>query len=126
MGTELCISFYLANHTIHIFRDAIRAIGTPGYIRFWLESNGKAMLLEPYDRKTFTSFRVPENLYSENGCMRISSKRFCDLLAARLCWRADCSYKIFGQLFEKQRILVFDFSSAVVISKGFSSADEYT
>ncbi len=119
MGTELCVSFYLANHTIHIFRDAIRAIGTPEYVRFRVERNGRTMLLEPYDRKTFTSFHVPENLYSENGCMGISSKRFCDLLAAKLCWRTDCSYKVFGKLFEKQRIIVFDFSSAVMISRDF-------
>ena len=116
MSTELCISFYLADHTIHIFRDAIRAIGTPKYIRFRLGKNEKAILLEPYDRKTFTSFCVPRNLYSENGCMRISSKPFCDLLAAKLCWRTDCSYRAFGRLFEKQKVIVFDFSSAVIIS----------
>lgn len=73
------------------------------------------MILLPYPKKTFTTLRVPENIFGENGGMRIHSKGLCSILAERLGWEMELSYRIPGRMLVGQRAVLFELSRAVVI-----------
>lgn len=51
------ISFYNKTGEIRIFKRAIRAIGKPSFIRFLLHQEKRMLLIEPYEKISFTSFR---------------------------------------------------------------------
>ena len=116
MKIETKISFYLANNTIRIFKSTIRFMGEPKFIRFRISEDRKSMILEPYHKKTFTSFKIPKNLFDYGGSMQVHSKAFCSLLATQLNWNAECSYRIVGGLLHKpKQMAIFDLTSAEVI-----------
>ncbi len=113
---ETYISFYLSSNTIRIFKSAIRVLGEPAFIQFKVHTDGKSMIVQPYDRITLTSFRVPKNLFDDNGSMEIHSKGLCRLLANQRGWNTDCSYRIRGRLIEQQGLAVFDLTTATIIN----------
>ncbi|MBQ2378058.1 MAG: hypothetical protein II297_06630 [Clostridia bacterium] len=65
--------------------------------------------------RTFTTLRVPKNIYDENGGMEVHSKGLCRILANRLGWDVSSSYRIPGKLIPRQKIVVFDLTSATII-----------
>lgn len=85
----------------------------PRFIRFSVNEEATLMAVEPYHRKTFTSFAVPKNLYSYNGAMVVYSKSLCGLLYNKLNWDADKLYRIPGRIFKEQKTVVFDLTNAV-------------
>ena len=115
MADNTYISFYLKSGTIHIFRDTIRFLDTPRFVQFRVHPTGNSMLLLPYPKKTFTSLRVPENVYDENGGMRVHSKSLCSIIAVRMGWNIESSYRIPGKMIRGQGMVLFDLSRAVVI-----------
>ena len=107
------ISFYLNENKIHVFCNAVRAIGVPKFVRFLLNKEGTSMIMEPYDKKEFQSMRVPEAVYGKTGKMDFRSVGFCRLLSYRLGWERTHSYRIPGKVLPKQRLVLFDLTSAV-------------
>jgi len=71
--------------------------------------------MQSYHKQDFISFRVPKAIFSGGGSMEISSKPFCRLLAMRLGWDTNKSYRIPGRYFPSQKIVRFDLASAVEI-----------
>ena len=71
------ISFYLRANRIHIFVDALRAIGSPKRICFMVAEDGQSFLIAPYDKRDFKSHGVPADVYQGDGRMEISSMKFC-------------------------------------------------
>ena len=86
---------------------------SPKFIRFSVNEENILMAVEPYHRKTFTSFSVPPNLYSYNGAMIVYSKSLCGLLYSKMNWDKDKLYRIPGKIFKEQKIAVFDLTNAV-------------
>ena len=74
------VSFYMRSNTIRIFKSTIRAMGTPKFIRLRIHETEGTMIIEPYDRITFSSFRVPFPLNDSKEGMDIHSKRFIRML----------------------------------------------
>lgn len=85
----------------------------PKFIRLSVNEEGTLLAVEPYHRKTFTSFVVPKNLYSYNGGMIVYSKSLCALLYNRLNWNKDKLYRIPGKILKEQKTAVFDLTNAV-------------
>ena len=85
------------------------------YIRFRINGETNQMIIEPFDKKKFTSFRVPQNLYDETGGMALHSKSFCRIMANRMKWDINHSYRIPGKVYEDQRIILFELSLAKMI-----------
>lgn len=116
MKVETKISVYLASNTIRIFKSTIRFLDTPKYIRFRVNDDGTSMLVEPYDKKSFISFKIPKNIFDSKGSMEVHSKAFCRLLASMVNWDTDYSYRITGRLINKpKKLAIFDLTSAEVI-----------
>ncbi len=113
------MSFYLAHHTFRVFTDAVRRIGCPGYVRFLMNPGELRMAMESHDKKELTSFKVPHNLFTDtkDTSMRIHSKRFCQLLADKIGWDMTKSYRVPGEIFPRQQVVIFDLSQAVALPK---------
>ncbi len=108
------LSFYLRSNAIHIFKDAIRVIGTPEFIRFRVHPDGTSMLMESYDRITLTSFRVPKNVDTGRSLV-VHSKAFCRIMANRLGWDISESYRVPGRMIPSENVVIFDLTKAVPI-----------
>ena len=87
------ISFYLKAYRIHIFVDALRAIGSPKRICFF---------------------------YNGSTGLEISSFPLCQLLSTKYKWNANQSYRISGKVSNYsmgQKVVVFDLESAEIINE---------
>lgn len=111
------ISFYLKSNTIRIFKKTIRGLGSPKFIRFRVNPEGTSLLLEEWDRITLTSFRIPKNIEDVEGSMDVHSKPFSRLMAYKLGWDAEKSYRIPGRVIQHQKVAVFDLTQAVQITE---------
>ena len=110
------VSFYMRSNTIRIFKSTIRAMGTPKFIRLRIHETEGTMIIEPYDRITFSSFRVPFPLNEAKEGLDIHSKRFIRIVAAPMRWDMERTYRVAGELYKEQRIVKFDLEQAVKIS----------
>lgn len=113
MDKNTFISVRLTNGSIRIFKEAIRLMENPKFIRLSVNDNGTLMAVEPYHRQTFTSFAIPKNLYSYNGGMVVYSKSLCALLYNKLNWNKDKLYRIPGKILKEVKAAVFDLTNAV-------------
>lgn len=109
------ISFYNKRGGIRIFKQTMRVLGLPKFIRFQLHQERHLMLLEPYDKISFTSFRVPTNLEDENGKLDIYSKAFTHLISKVMGWDFNRSYRVLGIIDEEKKYVVFNLDQAVEI-----------
>ena len=110
------VSFYMRSNTIRIFKSTIRAMGIPKFIRLRIHETEGTMIIEPYDRITFSSFRVPFPLNDSKEGMDIHSKRFIRIVAALMRWDMERTYRVSGELYGKLKIVKFDLVQAVKIS----------
>ena len=119
MSEKTHLSFYLAYNTFRVSTDAVRHVGCPEYVRCLINPDDLRMAMEVYERKGLTSFKVPEKLFSDTKgtSMRIRSKPFCYLLASKMGWDMTKSYRIPGDIFSKQQVVIFDLSQAVVLNE---------
>lgn len=51
-------SLYLRWNRIRVFKSTIRLLGTPKFVQFSVHQDGTSMILSPFDKKSFTSFRI--------------------------------------------------------------------
>ena len=109
------VSFYLRKNRIRIFRSTIRFLNTPSFIQFRFNNDNSSMVMEPHEVRSFTTLRVPQNIYSDNGSMAIGSKALCRILADKLYWDINSSYRVPGRLIPSQGLVVFDLSKAELI-----------
>lgn len=112
MANLTFISFYGKTGNIRIFKKAVRAIGLPKFIRFRINEDATSLLLEPFDRISLTSFRVPANLNDEVGNMDVYSKSLIDLLSQRLGWELGRSYRVPGKVLPQQGVVLYDLTQA--------------
>lgn len=112
---ETFISFYPRSGAIRIFRSTVRALESPKFLRFRLNADGSSMIMEPYGKSDFTSFRVPKTIFEGGEGMEIYSRRFVYGVAKHCGWEHDISYRIPGRIISGQRIVLFDLTRAAPI-----------
>lgn len=114
------ISFYLKAYRIHIFVDALRAIGSPKRICFLIDNGMKHLAVIPYSTRDFKSHGVPDDVYNGSTGLEISSFPLCQLLSTKYKWNANQSYRISGKVNNYsmgQKVVVFDLESAEIINE---------
>ena len=114
------ISFYLKKDTIRVYTSALRALDKPKYVRFLINPNTLKMAMTEYGQKEFTSFRVSRKIFedSKDKSLRLSSKKFCTLIANRMNWDTEKSYWVEGRVYPDQKVVVYDLTSAKEIVLG--------
>ena len=120
MDNGTYISVYLYDNTVHIYKSAIKEMQNPKFIRFLVHEDGKSLIMQPYDRKTQTSFKVPSGLFDGNKSMRVYSKKFCKALSQMQGWNNDDTYRVPGKVYRSQRIVMFDLTQAIRVPHGDS------
>lgn len=110
------VSFYMRSNTIRIFKSTIRAMGTPKFIRLRIHETEGTMIIEPYDRITFSSFRVSLPFKDAKEGLDIHSKRFIRIIAEFMRWDMEQTYRVAGELYERQKIIKLDLLQAVKLS----------
>lgn len=107
------ISIYGRKPCVRVFKDSIRAIGLPKFIRFRISADATKLLLEPFDRITLTSFRLPLDFdKNEDSKMEIYSTGLVKELSQRLGWNGCISHRVPGKVYEKQGVIVYDLTKA--------------
>lgn len=124
MNDTTYISFYLRYNRIHVFCKALRDVGKPEYIRLLINADQMRLVMQPYHKKDFRSFRVPKAIYSRqhggNNSMELYSQAFCLLLANRLGWDTTRSYRVPGIIYGGQALVYFDLNKAALIDSPFA------
>lgn len=115
MYDKTSLSIYLRSNTIRVYKSTIRLLNTPKFIQFRVHSDGNSIMVMPYPQQTFTSFRVPKNIYEEDGDMEVHSKMLCEIIGKKHNWDFECSYRIPGRYIPEQNIVVYDFKRASII-----------
>lgn len=101
------LSFYLKANRVHIFVDALRAIGSPKYICFLMESDGRTLLLKAYPKKDFRSLKVPLEVYRGKKSMEVSSMGLCRIVSQIQCWDCNYSYRVPGTIIQQKELCIF-------------------
>ena len=115
MTDNTYISLYGKCGKIHIFKQTIRAIGQPKFIRFRINPDGR-ILLEPYHKITLTSFRVPKDLDEMTTTMEVSTTALIRIIFQEFNFDLTRSYRIGGYVYEDKHIAIFHIASAELIS----------
>ena len=115
MNDKTSLSVYLRSNTIRVYKSTIRMLGTPKYIQFRVHSDGNSIIVLPYPKQTFTSFRVPKNIYDEDTDMEVHSKMLCEIIAQKHNWDKEYSYRVPGRYVPEQNIVIYDFKCASII-----------
>ena len=63
MAEPAYLSFYLGSNTVYVFCSVLHRMGRPPYVRFLINPNTMQLVMQPYHKKEFTSFRVPKAIY---------------------------------------------------------------
>ncbi|ANU53983.1 hypothetical protein ADH66_00870 [Acutalibacter muris] len=109
------ISFYLKANRIHIFVETLRSMDSPRRIRFLISEDGQVLLIHPYDKRGFTSHRIPQEVYDGKRSLEISSYKLCTILAELHGWDLRCSYRVPGRIAADARSVSFFLDKAEAI-----------
>ena len=116
---ETFISFYLRANRVHVYVDALYALGCPNYVRFLISEDGHSLALVPYHKKDFSSHRVHPGIYNGQKCMELSSIRLCKVLSKMHSWDNEYSYRVPGTIVFKQKVVIFWLCEAEKIEHDF-------
>lgn len=112
MAMSTYLSLYGKCGKIHVFKACLRALGYPRFIRFRLNPDGR-ILLEPHDRISLTSFRVPKHIDGvEAEQMEVSTTALIRAVFREFNFDLNKSYRLEGQLYEEQRVAIFNIATA--------------
>lgn len=102
------VSFYTKSNTIRIYKRTIRAMGMPNFIRLRIHQTKRLIIIEPYHKMTFASFRVPSPSGRTWAGFDIHSKRFTEIVATMMNWDTERTYRVRGKFYEGQKIIRLD------------------
>lgn len=114
-SNKVGISFSLSRGRVLIHRLTLRSIGMPSNIRFLLNTGAKKVAVQACESIDRDSFKVPS--LNEVGSYEITSLNFINVIYRLAGWRKDRSYRIYGTIFIKNRLVEYNLLEAVEISE---------
>ena len=91
-------TFTYKDSRIRLSRGIIRKLGTPPFVRLLIKPEKLIMCVQPCDsNKEYGTFKVPKNIFGENGKFRINSAYFIIMLWERMGWEEGLSYSVTGK-----------------------------
>ena len=113
--SDIYISFYLRANRIHIFVDALRAIGCPERICFLTSQSGDKLIVAPYGKRDLLSHNVPKKVYEGKNGLEISSFKLCTIIANIHNWDFSKSYRVIGNVVHTHNVIIYDLNKATAI-----------
>lgn len=118
MDDTLYISICLSDGGIRLFRNTVRNLNTPPYVKFYIHKERAILAIAPDFEKTLLTHKTPKNLYDEYGKMVVYSKKFCDIIYREMNWNKSKLYRVPGQMMKKENAAFFDLSKAEMLKQG--------
>lgn len=97
---------------IAVRRACLLLIGSPKYIFFMVNDNGKSAIIKPAIGNEKDAIRVTSSCYSRSSVFYFGGKVLIASIAAAMKWRRGSTYRVAGNLMENE-MMFFDFSSGV-------------
>ena len=110
------ISFNIKRGRLLIYHSTIRALGEPEYIRFLFNSRDRRIAVQCCEAIDRDSFHVPKAVPGEKYQFDISSSPFLSIIYKACGWSLNESYLVYGDLYEKNRLVDFDLKTSVQIT----------
>lgn len=117
MEHKICISFYLREAAIRLHRKALNSINNPSFVEFLLSGDQKTFAVRSCEKKSLRSFRVRVNINSKTDKVEFYSLPLCNVLARLNNWDENGSYRVLGQAYPGQDVMIFDFTDAEAINE---------
>ena len=77
--------------------------------------NGRSLLMVPYKKRDFRSHYVSPDVYDGCDSLEISSHKLCRIIASIHNWDVEQSYRVPGQIFPDEQIVLFNLDRAIKI-----------
>lgn len=114
MSERLYISVNYSDGAIRLFRETVRSLNTPPFVKFYINSEKFLLGIGPDFEKSQTSHKTPKNIYVENGKMVVYSKKFCAILYNEMRWDKSSLYRIPGQMMNNDNLAFFELRKAEI------------
>lgn len=111
---KLGLSLSIKRGRILIYRNTLKEIGEPDYIRLLLNRKLKRIAVQCCEEIDRDSYRVPD--YSTWEQFDIASLKFITMLYKMAGWDSEKSYRIYGYPVLKYRLVLFCLEDAHVIA----------
>ena len=100
-----------------MFISALNGIGCPHRICFLISSDGKTLLLIPYEKRDLKSHGISPQVYHGGKGCEIHSYKLCHILASQYHWDLNRSYRVPGWIDSRKQVASFDLVSAKIIDQ---------
>lgn len=110
------VSFSLEAGRIRMFRTTMEQLGNPAYFRFLYNPEQKTIAVQKCSIDTKGAHEVPE--IKDGDSYEINSMPLVRMLYSHCAWKKKISYRVLGEYFDKQKMIVFDLSCALEIHEG--------
>lgn len=117
MNDTIYISICFSDGGIRLFRNTVRSLNTPPYVKFYVHKERALLAISPDNEKTLITHKTPRNLYDENGRMIVFSKRFCDVLYREMNWDKSKLYRVPGKMMKKDNAAFFELDKAEILKQ---------
>lgn len=101
----LGVSFSLKRSRILIYRTALKAIGSPRFIRLLVSKRDKRFAVQCCEEIDRDAYEIPA--YDTWEQFEITSIKFINLIYKLAGWDQDKNYKILGYPVEKYRLILY-------------------
>ena len=112
MNDELYISICFSDGGLRLFRNTVRSLNTPPYVKIYIHKERALLAISPDVEKTLITHKTPKNVYDEYGKMVVYSKKFCDILYREMNWDKSKLYRVPGKMMKKENAAYFDLEKA--------------
>lgn len=117
MDDLLYISICFSDGGIRLFRNTVRSLNTPPYVKFYIHKERALLAITPDIEKSLLTHKTPKNIYDENGKMVVYSKRFCDILYREMKWDKEKLYRVPGKMMKTDNAAFFDLRKAEILKQ---------
>lgn len=104
-GNGLGITFSLKRGRILIYRTALKAIGSPRFIRLLVSRKDKRIAVQCCEEIDRDSYAIPA--YETWEQFEIASTKFISLIYKLTKWDPDKNYRIYGYAVEKYHLILY-------------------
>jgi len=115
MSDVLYISMSCSKGAIRLFKEIIRSLKTPPYVKFYINRESCCLAIGADFTKSQKTHKIPKNLYTDNGKMVIYSKKFCNIIYDEMKWDKRLTYRVPGKMMCDNNLAFFDLKKAEII-----------